>query len=96
MCHISGLDLNLHFLEAVCRPKTGNAVTSRHASVKFFLFPARTIGTGTHTHTRTTPGRGRSGVRVPVRHRFPSACFPASSLNPNAIALVHLEMPVST
>lgn len=62
MCHISGLDLNRHFLEAVCRSESGNAVTSRPVSVQILLFPARAIGTGTHTrpvnHPRPRQKRG--------------------------------------
>lgn len=62
MCHISGLDLELHFLEAVCGSESGNAVTSRPVSVQILLFPARAIGTGTHTrpvnHPRPRQKRG--------------------------------------
>lgn len=55
MCHISGLDLELHFLEAVCGSESGNAVTSRPVSVQILLFPARAIGTGTHTRPVNYP-----------------------------------------
>lgn len=63
ICVISpALTLNLHFLEAVCRSESGNAVTSRPVSVQILLFPARAIGTGTHTrpvnHPRPRQKRG--------------------------------------
>lgn len=77
MCHISGLDLNLHFLKAVCRSESGNAVTSRPVSVQILLFPARAIGTGTHTRPVNHPRpRHKRGSVHPRARRSDIASHP--------------------